>query len=186
MHSDVPREVKLEPGQPIHATRQAFTVGTDVVPCISMIAFKSRSTSIRRRCIDLLRTINLQGVFDSWYLASFTQLVVDLEENRARDITGKPEGVDFKCQELPEEARFVEIELSPMNFQEERHSFYKGDLGRLCYVYKDKEGILQVDQAMFRVERPAGSPGAANGPHQCSAGAYETEADFGKSLDLGT
>lgn len=154
------------------------------MPCVSMIAFKSRSTSIRRRCIKLLQTINMQGVFDSWYLASFAQLVADLEERRAREITGKPEGVELEASEVPEAARFVEIELSPVNYTEHRHSFYKGDMGRLCYVYRDDEGRLLADDAMFKVKRPADLPGAANG-HHCPTGAYEI-ADFGKLLNLGT
>ncbi|KXT06997.1 hypothetical protein AC578_7262 [Pseudocercospora eumusae] len=123
-----------------------------------MIAFKSRKSSIRRRCIELLRTINMQGVFDSWYLASFAQLVADLEEKRAREITCKPEGVDLEASEVPEAARFVEIELSPVNYTEHRQSFYKGDMGRLCYVYKDEAGRLLADQAMFKVERPPDLP----------------------------
>ncbi|EME84421.1 uncharacterized protein MYCFIDRAFT_214731 [Pseudocercospora fijiensis CIRAD86] len=183
MHSDVTCDAKTEPGQPYHATRQAFTVGTDLVPCISMIAFKSRKSSIRRRCIELLRTINMQGVFDSWYLASFAQLVADLEEKRAREITGKPEGVDLEASDVPEAARFVEIELSPANHTEYRHSFYKGGMGRLCYVYKDDEGRLLADEAMFKVKRPADLPGAANS-HHCSTGAYEiTDFDHASIKD---
>lgn len=142
-----------QPGQYSSATtRQAFTLGTDLVPCISMIAFKARTSSLRRRCIGLLRSINLQGVFDSYFLASFIQLICDLEENRAGDLTGKPEGEDFHCHEIPEAARFVEIELSPMQHASE---FYKADMGRLVYCTSNEHGDLSVHEDWFNVIRPA-------------------------------
>lgn len=137
-------------------TRQAFTLGTDLVPCIAVIAFKSRTTSIRRRCVELLRSINLQGVFDSYFLAAFCTLIWNLEEKRARSITGIPEGVDLESRQVPEEARFIEIELSPMHYKQD---FYKADVGRLVYAIYDANGELEAHEELFRVERPSGVQG---------------------------
>ncbi|EME45301.1 hypothetical protein DOTSEDRAFT_71113 [Dothistroma septosporum NZE10] len=143
--------VRGKPGQyPSATTRQAFTLGTDLVPCISIIAFKARNSSIRRRCITLLRSINLQGVFDSYFLVSFIQLICDLEEKRARELTGKHEGEDFVCRDIPEAARLVEIELSPMHASE----FYKADMGRLVYCTSDEDGELSIHEDWFKVMRP--------------------------------
>jgi hypothetical protein len=164
MHGDVPSSAPTSspdgrPGPPV-LTRQAFTVGTDVVPCITMIGVKSRNSAIRRRCIHLLRLINLSGVFDGYYLASFVQAVVDLEETRARALTGMPDGVDLKCEDVPEPARFIEIELSPFNWKDQEHDFYKKDTGRLVYVSLADGRKLQVDETGFYVDRPAGATGA--------------------------
>lgn len=155
-------------------TRQAFTLGTDLVPCVAMIAFKARASDVRRRCVELLRKINLQGVFDSYFLASFVQLIWELEERRARDLTGHAFGQDFQCHEVPEEARFVEIELSPMQF---KHDFYKADVGRLVYATVGEDGELVASEEMFNVSRPAPSHEEGcvfgHGHHVCQGEEYE-------------
>lgn len=140
--------------RPLGRIGHLFTVGTDVVPCIGMIAFKSRDTAIRRRCLNLLKAINLQGVMDSGYLAAFIHIAADLEEDRARAITGKPAGVDLLCAEVPEAARLLEIELSPMNFKTERPGAGKANVGRMVYVER-RPGFsdLQIGQEVFTVER---------------------------------
>jgi len=133
------------------STRQAFTLGTDLVPCLAAIAFKSRTSAIRRRSVNLLRTINLQGVFDNHFLASFMEQVWFSEEARARALTGKLDGEDFLCHEIPAEARWVEIELSPMQY---KRNFYKADVGRLITVALDPNGVLQPDEMIFQIYRP--------------------------------
>ncbi|PIA94923.1 hypothetical protein CB0940_08096 [Cercospora beticola] len=142
-------------------TRQAFTVGTDVVPCIGMIAYKSRNSRTRRKGLRLLRAINLAGVFDAHYLAAFGQAVCDLEEEHARAINNIPEGVDLECHQVPEEARLVEIELGVTEPCEMRSSFYKDDTGRLIYAYyKDLETReLAVAAKPFIVNRSPNSQG---------------------------
>lgn len=151
-------------------TRQAFTLGTDLVPCIAMIAFKARTSSIRRRCVELLRKINLQGVFDSYFLASFVQLIWEMEEKRARDLTGHAFGQDFQCGDVPEEARFVEIELSPMQFKQD---FYKADVGRLVYATIGEDGELVASEEMFNVSRPPPQEQTHGYHHVCKGEEYE-------------
>ncbi|KAF2170857.1 hypothetical protein M409DRAFT_63897 [Zasmidium cellare ATCC 36951] len=140
--------------RPLGRIGHLFTVGTDVVPCIGMIAFKSRDTAIRRRCLNLLKAINLQGVMDSGYLAAFIHIAADFEEDRARAITGKPPGVDLLCSDVPEAARLIEIELSPVNFKTERPGAGKANVGRMVYVER-RPGLndLQIGQEVFTVER---------------------------------
>ncbi|KAI5362097.1 hypothetical protein Slin15195_G057490 [Septoria linicola] len=164
-------------------TRQAFTVGTDLVTCINMIGFKSRNGKVRRRCVRLLQTINLAGVFDGHYLAAFTQTVIDLEERKARAINGLPPDVDLLCHQVPEEARLVEIELSPISHMVEEKSFYKKDSGRLIYVYfKDLDTReLDVSQEIFSVQRPMSAAKGATCPHWC--GEWDDAfADFGEKF----
>ncbi|KAF2215340.1 hypothetical protein CERZMDRAFT_94755 [Cercospora zeae-maydis SCOH1-5] len=143
-------------------TRQAFTVGTDVVPCIGMIAYRSRNSRTRRKGLRLLRAINLAGVFDAHYLAAFGEAVCELEEQHARAINGIPEGVDLECHQVPEEARLLEIELGAAQVCETGSSFYKEDIGRLVYVYyKDLETReLAVAAKDFLVHRGPYSQGA--------------------------
>lgn len=158
-------------------SRQAFTVGTDVVPCIAMIAFKSRSSSIRKRAIKLLKNINLAGVFDGFYLAAFAQMVMNMEENHARELNGLPEDTDLECHQVPGEARFIEIELSPTRVEEGENLFYKMATGRLVYArYTDsKTRELDVGEAMFSVERPPDVMGATDEPQNaCCSGNNET------------
>ncbi|KAM3416866.1 hypothetical protein BST61_g8455 [Cercospora zeina] len=136
-------------------TRQAFTIGTDVVPCIGMIAYRSRNSRTRRKGFRLLRAINLAGVFDAHYLAAFGEAVCEVEEQRARAINGIPEGVDLECHQIPEEARLIEIELGATEMCEARSAFYKDDTGRLVYAYyKDMETReLHVTAKPFLVNR---------------------------------
>lgn len=174
LHSDGLPGLSSVPLQKSSTTRSAprplgrighlFTVGTDVVPCLGMIAFKCRDTSIRRRCLNLLRAVNLQGVMDSGYLAAFIHIAADFEEDRARAITGKPAGVDLLCSEVPEAARLIEIELSPMNFKTERPGAGKANIGRMVYVER-LPGVreLQIGQEVFMVERLKWATGMRSG-----------------------
>ncbi|KAK4501511.1 hypothetical protein PRZ48_007320 [Zasmidium cellare] len=155
-HESEPRSNTNESSgpRPLGRIGHLFTVGTDVVPCIGMIAFKSRDTAVRRRCLNLLKAINLQGVMDSGYLAAFIHIAADFEEDRARAITGKPPGIELVCSEVPEAARLIEIELSPMNFKTERPGAGKANVGRMVYVER-RPGLndLQIGQEVFTVER---------------------------------
>lgn len=52
-------------------TPPAFSLGSSVVTCLIAIVKKCRDSSIRQRCISTLRKIDLRGVFDTEYLATY-------------------------------------------------------------------------------------------------------------------
>lgn len=73
--------------------------------CLCIIVEKCRVSRIRRRAIELLRTIALRGVFDTAFLLAFCQHV-DSEEERAKMISGFFES-NCKATDTSKEARFI-------------------------------------------------------------------------------
>lgn len=147
--------IPLDPRLPRANTSPAFTLGSGLLNCLSIIALRCRDNSIRQRCIRLLRQLNFQGTFDSFYLAGMVEAVVEIEENRARELIGIPEWVDFKCYEVPEGARVLNVELE-MGGDDDKHTFYKKDFGSFVY-HTWSEGLgseLQRGEGVFLVNRP--------------------------------
>ncbi|KAK4495413.1 hypothetical protein PRZ48_013744 [Zasmidium cellare] len=140
---------------PSSHTRPAFALGSGVLECSYLIAMKCRDSSVRRRCIQLIRISNFQGAFDAFYLAAMVEAVVDLEEERARKILGVSHDHLFECHEVPEEARNLNAELD-MGSDAEKHTFYKKDFGSFVYhTWSDGLGSeLERGEGLFVVERP--------------------------------
>lgn len=115
-------------------TPPAFSLGSGVVTCLVSIAEKCRTSSIRRRCIATLRKINLQGLFDTGYLASYLLAVVDYEEQSAVLVAMHDDTkVDFQAREIPEAARFLQVGMSP-SYHSENFEFYKAEQVSFIYV----------------------------------------------------
>lgn len=99
-----------------------------------VIAIKCRTTSIRRRCIAIIRSLNLQGVFDSGYLAVYLEAIVDLEEQKARLICGYEETkTAWEMDEIPEEARLFEPMMLPGRHLNQT-TFYTKETGSMVYA----------------------------------------------------
>ncbi|KAF2163044.1 hypothetical protein M409DRAFT_57722 [Zasmidium cellare ATCC 36951] len=147
--------IPFDPKLPSSHTRPAFALGSGILECLYLIALKCRESSIRRRCIQLIRFSNFQGAFDAFYLAAMVEAVVDLEEERARRLLGVSEWDEFKDYEVPEEARILNVELD-MGGDSDKHTFYKRDVGSFVYhIWADGLGSeLERGEGVFVVERP--------------------------------
>lgn len=122
-----------------YTTPPLFSFGTALVTTIMVIAIKCRTTSTRRRCIQIIRRINLQGFFDSAFLAAYLEAVVKLEEARAMSISGFPETkTSFEMDEVCEEARLFEPMMLPgRHFN--KTGFYTANTGSMIYAeYKSR------------------------------------------------
>ncbi|KAF2158594.1 hypothetical protein M409DRAFT_30924 [Zasmidium cellare ATCC 36951] len=116
------------------STPPLFSFGTGFVTAMMVIAIKCRISSIRRRCIAIIRQINLQGVFDSAYLAAYLEAIADLEERRARKICGYPEDkTAFEMDDIPEEARLFEPMMLPGRHLNQT-AFYTSDKGSMVFA----------------------------------------------------
>jgi len=132
-------------------TPPAFSLGSGVVTCLAAIVEKCRTSSVRQRCITLLRKINLRGVFDTDYLATYLQIVVDHEEQEARQGNSDLDrNVGLQASDVPEDARLLEVVMSPAQHRS-RFDFYKTNRVEAIYVV-DRDG-LQLGQLTAQVIR---------------------------------
>lgn len=129
------------------STRPAFSIGTGLVPCIFIIAFKCRKSSLRRRAVQLVRSINLTGVFDAYCVASFCQTIIDIEENYAKQHL--PGQDDFQSHEIPREARLIEVNMTDWSKSE----FYKSNECRMVYAKLGEKGEAVVGLHDFAIMR---------------------------------
>lgn len=88
---------------------ECFALGAGLLPCVMSIATKSRTSIIRWRAQRLLRRINIRGLLESGALAAFVHRAIELEEESARRITGFAADRNLSCDDVPEEARFLEV-----------------------------------------------------------------------------
>ncbi|KAG9945063.1 hypothetical protein KCU85_g7550, partial [Aureobasidium melanogenum] len=132
-------------------TPPAFSLGSGVVTCLAAIVEKCRTSSIRRRCIALLRKINLKGVFDTNYLATYLQTIVDHEEQAAQLYNPDVDkNVGFEARDVPEQARLFEVIMSPARHRS-RFDFYKTD--RVNAVFVTNGNALQLGRLTACVSR---------------------------------
>jgi len=83
-----------------------------VIVLLVLIATKCRDSTIRWDAISILRTLEFQeGVFRSYALGLYAQRVVEIEEQRARQIMGTTYKDTLTCEDVPEEARFFNVTL---------------------------------------------------------------------------
>ncbi|CAD0109393.1 unnamed protein product, partial [Aureobasidium uvarum] len=136
-------------------TPPAFSLGSGVVTCLATIVEKCRTSSIRRRCIGLLRKINLRGVFDTNYLATYLQAIIDHEEQAAQ--LQHPD-LDFsnglKANEVNEDARLLEVIMSPARHRS-RFEFYKSNRVNAVFVTNGREMQLGRLTACVSRETPS-------------------------------
>jgi len=126
--------------QPID-TPPAFSLGSGVVTCLVAIVEKSRSSSIRARCLATLQKINLRGIFDTRYLVAFLQAIVDHEEQQALLAAPHLELIGgLQAREIPESARLLEVVMSP-SYQVSNFDFYKKKHLSMIYVSGEEESV---------------------------------------------
>lgn len=146
-------------------TPPAFSLGSGVVTCLVSIAEKCRTSSIRRRCIATLRKINLQGLFDTGYLASYLSAIVDYEEQSAVLLAMHDDNkVDFQAHEVPEAARFLQVGMSP-SYHSDNFEFYKAEQVSLIYVAHGSGEVgdeLLVGEQAVSVSRTGAQRGSSN------------------------
>ncbi|EME39897.1 hypothetical protein DOTSEDRAFT_99043, partial [Dothistroma septosporum NZE10] len=117
----------------VSSTPPLFSFGSGFVTAVMLIAIKCRISSIRQRCVAIVRAVNLQGFFDSAFLAAYLQAIVQLEEERSRGITGCIDSAkSFEAAEVPEAARLFEPMMLPGR-QAEETDFYRSDSGHMIY-----------------------------------------------------
>lgn len=98
----------------VFSTPPLFSFGTGFVTALMLIAIKCRISSVRRRCVAVIRAINLQGFFDSAFIAAYLDAIIKLEEQRIRDATGNIDSAkSFESAEVPETARLFEPMMLP-------------------------------------------------------------------------
>lgn len=130
------------------------SLGTRLIICLCGVAFKCRDSSIRRRCLKLLASIDLQGVFDTQYLVSFVQAVVDFEEARAR-VSGFVEGTqDLLCHQVSSKARLLNVDLD-RSVLAAVPEFYKANKGSFVYAVLGPGNKVEVRTRSFFIDRRA-------------------------------
>ena len=139
-------------------TPPAFSLGSGVVTCLVAIVEKCRTSSIRRRCISTLRKINLQGLFDTAYLAAYLTAIVEYEEQSTilLGMHSDPE-IGFQAHEIPEAARFLEVGMAPA-YHSNNFNFYKSEQVSFVYVTHGSGGVsdeLLVGEQVVGVSRKA-------------------------------
>ncbi|KAK5999363.1 hypothetical protein QM012_005488 [Aureobasidium pullulans] len=132
-------------------TPPAFSLGSGVVTCLAAIVESCRTSLIRRRCIALLQKINLRGIFDTNYLATYLEAIVDHEE-RAAQLHNPDLDVSsgLKACDIPEEARLLEVMMSPARHRG-RFDFYKTDRVNAVFVTNGQK--LEFGRLSARVSR---------------------------------
>jgi len=114
------------------STPPAFSTGSNVVFCLILIVRHCRTSSVRRRGISTLEQINLQGVFDTAYLATYLRTVVEIEEQAAKLQTGyEGDAGSYQAHEIPATARILEAVIMPstppsnlQTYKKEEVAFY--------------------------------------------------------------
>lgn len=151
------RFVLLDRASPA-SSRPAATTGTFIPACLYEIVQRCRDSKIRRRAISVIRCLNLQGVFDGFFVFSWLSCIVQLEESRAREIDPTLLPVkDLRCKDIPEAARILEsTHVENWDAVTNLHNFYKMDHGRaLVASYADTTALtgIAVQEMMSGVDR---------------------------------
>jgi hypothetical protein len=116
-----------------------------------LLACKCRDSTIRWTAVSLLRDLKLQeGAFHSDVLAIFAHRIVELEESRAREITGINESHLLTYEDVPEQARFMDVTLDIDESQP--------DLGILVCsrLADDAVGGIVVEKHFFAISEVGG------------------------------
>jgi hypothetical protein len=110
----------------------AFSLGSGMITCLVIIVERCRDSLIRRRCINVLQTINLRGIFDTDYLVAYLQAIVEHEEGLAR-VVNHHLGPDLRASDIPEAARVLEVVMSP-SYHASNFEFYKRERVGIVYA----------------------------------------------------
>ncbi|KAK3714639.1 hypothetical protein LTR37_007619 [Vermiconidia calcicola] len=120
----------------------AFMLEPGIIASLYLVGTKCRDTCIRRRALGLLRGATVQeGLWSGKIYAAFVERLINLEEQRARDLIG----ADDELGILSEEARFSDVVLA----SDPKAPGY----GRLiCARFVHEEtGELEIIEDRFRI-----------------------------------
>ncbi|KAI4746912.1 hypothetical protein E4T50_02761 [Aureobasidium sp. EXF-12298] len=135
-------------------TPPAFSLGSGVVTCLVAVVESCRNSVIRRRCIGILQKINLRGIFNTDYLVAHLQAIVENEEKMARDCSLDVDlGSELQMSDIPEEARFLEVVMSP-SYHASNFDFYKTKYVGMVFVtggHGSESKGLQIGEKKIRV-----------------------------------
>lgn len=138
--------------------RPAATTGTFLPACLYKIVLRCRGSKIRRRAISVIRRLNLQEVFDGFFISLWLSCIMEVEESTALRMDPRLSGVeDLQCKDIPEGARLLESTYAGhwddvINL----HNFYKMDHGRVLVAsYADTKALtgIAVQEMWFPVDR---------------------------------
>ncbi|CAK4033426.1 hypothetical protein DOTSEDRAFT_99043 [Lecanosticta acicola] len=121
----------------VYSTPPLFSFGTGFVTTMMLVAIKCRISAVRRRCVAVIRSINLQGFFDSAYLASYLEAIMQLEEQQAlKHHASGALGIPSELQagDVPERARIFEPMMLPRRHVEQTN-FYTLDHGEMMIAH---------------------------------------------------
>jgi len=136
--------------QPCGTSSRDFNHLKGATLLLFLAAAKCRDSILRWTAVSLLRTLKLQeGAFHSDILSIYAQRIVELEESRAREMTGIANGVPLTCADVPEQARFLDVTLD----LDESHI----DIGiLLCVRLSDHaEGSIEFERQNFKISEVA-------------------------------
>lgn len=136
-----------------HTLRRLRDLGNNLASCICMVVEMCRDSIVRRRGIELLRTLDLRGTFDTPYLVAYYQHLVEAEESRAR-ILNFAAPVQLRCEDIPQSARFVETLMCSCGANRSDGGFYRKSSGVMIFVERSgRDGELKTGESCFRVRR---------------------------------
>lgn len=128
-------------------------LGNNLASCICLVVEKCRDSGVRRRGIELLRTFDLRGTFDTPYLVAYYEHLVDAEETRARALNFAAP-VELRCEDIPQNARFVETLMCSCGADQSDGGFYRESSGVMVFVERsDHDGTFRPGESCFRVRR---------------------------------
>lgn len=127
-------------------------LGNNLASCICLVVEKCRDSGTRRRGIELLRTFDQRGTFDTPYLVAYYQHLVAAEESRARALEfAMP--VQLRCEDIPQNARFVETLMCSCGADQNEGAFYRESSGVMVFVDCGPDGNLKSGESIFQVCR---------------------------------
>ena len=128
-------------------------LGNNLASCICLVVEKCRDSGIRRRGIELLRTFDLRGTFDTPFLIAYYQHLVDSEEKRARTLN-LGSSCQLRCEDIPQSARFVETLMCCCGADASNNEFYRESSGLMVFVARNgRDGSLATGESRFQVCR---------------------------------
>ena len=84
--------------------------GSGMIVTLYLVAAKCRDGLIRKKAVSLLRRLRIQeGTVSTNLMARLLEHLISLEEERATQLTGICENIPLRCEDVPEEARFIDV-----------------------------------------------------------------------------
>ena len=104
--------------------------GSGIIMALYVVATKCRDSVVRRKALALLKTLNMQeGILSTNLVSTCLDEMVDLEERKARNIAGIAEDVPLRCEDVLEEARFLDVTINAG----------RSDVGMMCLITSVRE-----------------------------------------------